>query len=101
MTGPIQRGTRASVHVEGKIVGRIDSGLLVLLGVAKGDEETDGHYLAENIRALRIFSDERGKMNRSLADIGGSVLRVSQFTLPGRTANGRRRRLEEGAAPVA
>jgi D-aminoacyl-tRNA deacylase len=99
MKAVIQRVTRASVHVEGKTVGRIDSGLLVLLGVAKGDEETDGHYLAEKIRALRIFSDEQGKMNRSLADIGGSVLLVSQFTLLGRAANGRRPSFDEAAPP--
>jgi D-tyrosyl-tRNA(Tyr) deacylase len=99
MKAVIQRVTRASVLVEGKTVGRIESGLLVLLGVAKGDEETDGHYLAEKIRALRIFSDERGKMNRSLADIGGSVLLVSQFTLLGRTANGRRPSFDEAAPP--
>jgi D-tyrosyl-tRNA(Tyr) deacylase len=90
---------RASVHVEGKTVGRIESGLLVLLGVAKGDEETDGRYLVEKIRRLRIFSDEQGKMNRSLEDIGGSVLVVSQFTLLGRTANGRRPSLDEAAPP--
>jgi len=99
MKAVIQRVIRASVHVEGKTVGRIDSGLLVLLGVAKGDEETDGHYLAEKIRALRIFSDEQGKMNPSLADIGGSVLLVSQFTLLGRAANGRRPSFDEAAPP--
>ena len=80
MKAVIQRVTRASVQVEGKIVGKIDSGLLVLLGIAKGDGEVDGRYLVEKIRTLRIFSDEQGKMNRSLADIGGSVLLVSQFT---------------------
>lgn len=99
MKAVIQRVTRASVHVEGKTVGRIESGLLVLLGVAKGDEETDGRYLAEKIRALRIFSDGRGKMNRSLADIGGSVLLVSQFTLLGRAVNGRRPSFDEAAPP--
>jgi D-aminoacyl-tRNA deacylase len=88
MKAVIQRVTSASVHVECKTVGQIESGLLVLLGVAKGDEETDGQYLVEKIRTLRIFSDEQGKMNRSLTDIGGSVLLVSQFTLLGRTANG-------------
>jgi D-tyrosyl-tRNA(Tyr) deacylase len=99
MKAVIQRVIRASVHVEGKTVGRIESGLLVLLGVAKGDEETDGRYLVEKIRRLRIFSDEQGKMNRSLEDIGGSVLVVSQFTLLGRTANGRRPSLDEAAPP--
>jgi D-aminoacyl-tRNA deacylase len=99
MKAVIQRVIRASVHVEGKTVGRIESGLLVLLGVARGDGETDGRYLAEKIRMLRIFSDEQGKMNRSLEDIGGSVSVVSQFTLLGRTANGRRPSFDEAAPP--
>ena len=99
MKAVIQRVTRASVRVEGRTVGRIESGLLVLLGVAKGDGETDGRYLAEKIRTLRIFSDEQGKMNCSLSDIGGSVLLESQFTLLGRTANGRRPSFDEAATP--
>ena len=99
MKAVIQRVTSASVHVEGKTVGHIESGLLVLLGVAKGDGETDGRYLVEKIRTLRIFSDGQGKMNRSLVDIEGSVLLVSQFTLLGRTANGRRPSFDEAAAP--
>ena len=100
MKAVLQRVTRASVHVEGKTVGQIESGLLVLLGVAKGDGESDGRYLVEKIHTLRIFSDEQGKMNRSLADIGGSVLMVSQFTLLGRTANGRRPSFDDVASPV-
>ena len=99
MKAVIQRVTSASVHVKGKTVGQIESGLLVLLGVAKGDGEADGRYLVEKIRTLRIFSDEQGKMNRSLADSGGSVLLVSQFTLLGRTANGRRPSFDEAAPP--
>jgi D-tyrosyl-tRNA(Tyr) deacylase len=99
MKAVIQRVTRASVQVEGKTVGQIESGLLVLLGVAKGDGELDGWFLIEKIRTLRIFSDEQGKMNRSLVDIGGSVLLVSQFTLLGRTANGRRPSFDEAATP--
>jgi D-tyrosyl-tRNA(Tyr) deacylase len=99
MKAVIQRVTRASVHVEGKTVGQIESGLLVLLGVAKGDGETDGRYLVEKICTLRIFSDEQGKMNRSLADIGGSALLVSQFTLLGRMANGHRPSFDEAAPP--
>ena len=98
MKAVIQRVTRASVQVEGNTVGQIESGLLVLLGVAKGDVELDGRCLVEKIRTLRIFSDEQGKMNRSLADLGGSVLLISQFTLLGRTANGRRPSFD-GAAP--
>jgi len=99
MKAVIQRVTRASVDVEGKTVGRIDGGLVVLLGVAKGDQVWDGRYLVDKIRTLRIFADEQGKMNRALADIGGSVLLVSQFTLLGRTANGRRPSFDEVAPP--
>lgn len=99
MKAVIQRVTSASVQVAGKTVGRIESGLLVLLGVAKGDGETDRRYLVEKIRTLRIFSDEQGKMNRSLGDIGGSVLLVSQFTLLGRTGSGRRPSFDEAAPP--
>lgn len=100
MKAVIQRVTRASVQVDGKTVGQIGSGLLVLLGVAKGDGESDGQILVEKIRTLRIFSDDQGKMNCSLADIGGSVLLVSQFTLLGRTANGRRPSFDEAASAV-
>ena len=99
MKAVIQRATRASVEVNSQVVSRINAGLLVLLGVAKGDGEADGRYLAEKIRTLRIFADEQGKMNRSLADIGGSVLLVSQFTLLGRTTNGRRPSFDEAAPP--
>ncbi|NWF73584.1 MAG: D-tyrosyl-tRNA(Tyr) deacylase [Nitrospirae bacterium] len=99
MKAVIQRVTRASVHVEGKTVGQIESGLLVLLGVAKGDGETDGRYLAGKICTLRIFPDEKGKMNRSLVDIEGSVLLVSQFTLLGKAAKGRRPSFDEAAPP--
>jgi D-aminoacyl-tRNA deacylase len=99
MKAVIQRVTRASVHVEGKTVGQIQSGLLVLLGVAKGDEESDGRDLVEKVRTLRIFSDEQGKMNRSLTDIEGAVLLISQFTLLGRTAKGRRPSFDEAAPP--
>lgn len=99
MKAVIQRVTKASVRVEGKTVGQIESGLLVLLGVAKGDGETDSRYLVEKIRTLRIFSDEQGKMNRSLVDVEGSVLLVSQFTLLGRTANGRRPSFDDAAPP--
>ena len=99
MKAVIQRVTKAAVHIKGKTVGRIESGLLVLLGVAKGDGETDGRYLVEKIRTLRVFSDEQGKMNRSLVDIRGSVLLVSQFTLLGQMAKGRRPSFDEAAPP--
>lgn len=99
MKAILQRVTRASVEVEGSVVGEIGAGLLVLLGVAKGDGEADGRYLVEKLRTFRIFSDEQGKMNRSLADIGGAVLLVSQFTLLGSTANGRRLSFDNAAPP--
>lgn len=72
---------------------------MVLLGVAKGDDGTDVRYLVDKIRSLRIFADEQGKMNRSLTDVGGAVLLVSQFTLLGRTDNGRRPSFDEAAPP--
>lgn len=99
MKAVIQRVTSASVEVEGKIIGRIRQGLMVLLGVAKGDDESDVRYLIDKIRSLRIFSDEQGKMNRSLIDVGGAVLLVSQFTLLGRTSSGRRPSFDDAAPP--
>lgn len=99
MKAVIQRVSYASVEVSGQLVGRIETGLVVLLGVARGDGEADSRYLVEKIRTMRIFSDEQGKMNRSLADVGGSVLLVSQFTLLGRTTNGRRPSFDEAALP--
>jgi D-tyrosyl-tRNA(Tyr) deacylase len=93
----IQRVTRASVEVDGHLVGSIGAGLLVLLGVAKGDGEADCRFMVEKLRGLRIFADGVGKMNRSLADAGGAVLLVSQFTLLGNTGNGRRPGFEEAA----
>ena len=86
----IQRVTRASVEVEGRIIGRIGAGLLVLLGVAKGDDERDLLYIVEKLQTLRIFGDEQGKMNRTLIEAGGALLLVSQFTLLGDTSKGRR-----------
>ncbi|MCS6896395.1 MAG: D-aminoacyl-tRNA deacylase, partial [Nitrospira sp.] len=77
----------------------IERGLVVLVGVAKGDEEADARYVAEKIRTLRIFPDEQGKMNRSLTDVDGSVLLVSQFTLLGRTTTGRRPSFDDAAPP--
>ena len=100
MRAVIQRVTSASVEVDGQVVGEIRHGLMVLLGVAKGDDESDSRYLIDKIRSLRIFSDEQGKMNRSLADVGGAVLLVSQFTLLGSTASGRRPSFDEAASPA-
>lgn len=98
MKAVVQRVSRASVEVNGTIVGKIETGLLVLLGVAKGDTEADGRYVAEKLTTLRIFPDDQGKMNRSLMDVRGAVLLVSQFTLLARTESGRRPSFD-GAAP--
>lgn len=99
MIAVIQRVTKASVEVDSRVVGSIGAGLLVLLGVAKGDSELDSRFIVEKLRGLRIFSDEAGKMNRSLADTGGSILLVSQFTLLGNVRNGRRPSFDEAAPP--
>ncbi|MCS6294275.1 MAG: D-tyrosyl-tRNA(Tyr) deacylase [Nitrospira sp.] len=99
MKAIVQRVISASVEVEGTIVGQIGTGLLVLVGVAKGDAEEDCRYLVEKLRTFRIFSDEQGKMNRSLVDVGGSVLLVSQFTLLASTVNGRRPSFDAAAPP--
>ena len=101
MKAVIQRVTRASVEVEGRIIGRIGAGLLVLLGVAKGDDERDLSYLLEKLQTLRIFGDDQGKMNRSLVDVGGALLLVSQFTLLGDTSKGRRPGFDLAASPEA
>lgn len=99
MKAVLQRVSQASVDVDGRVVGQIGSGLLVLLGVAKGDDDADGRYLVEKIRTFRIFSDEQGKMNRSLTDVNGAVLLVSQFTLLGSAVNGRRPSFDDAAPP--
>lgn len=97
MRAVIQRVSTASVTVAGEVVGQIEQGLLVLLGVEKGDSETQADWLAEKIAGLRIFEDEAGKMNRSLADINGAALVVSQFTLAGNCAKGRRPSFDSAA----
>jgi D-tyrosyl-tRNA(Tyr) deacylase len=99
MKAVIQRVTRASVEVEGRTVGKIGTGLLLLLGVAKGDGDADCRFMVDKMCGLRIFSDESGKMNRSLVDVGGAVLLVSQFTLLGNTKSGRRPGFEDAAPP--
>jgi len=95
----IQRVTRASVTVDGRVAGEIGAGLLVLLGVGRADNPESAAYLAEKISNLRIFSDEAGKMNLSLLDIGASALVVSQFTLYGDTRGGRRPSYIQAAPP--
>ncbi|HXL81794.1 MAG TPA: D-aminoacyl-tRNA deacylase [Pyrinomonadaceae bacterium] len=99
MRAVVQRVTRAKVTVEGKTIGEIQKGLVVLLGVARDDSQTDATYLANKIVALRIFDDEQGKMNVSLKDTGGDALVVSQFTLYGDVRRGLRPSWIDAAAP--
>jgi D-tyrosyl-tRNA(Tyr) deacylase len=99
MRAVIQRVSQASVTVDGEVVGAIERGLLVLLGVAQGDTEHDARTLATKIVELRIFEDDAGKMNRSLAEEEGSLLVVSQFTLLGDCRKGRRPSFIAAAAP--
>ncbi len=86
----LQRVKEARVEVSGKVVGRIGRGFCLLLGVEKGDKEDDSDYLARKTAELRVFPDENGKMNLSVADVGGEVLAVSQFTLAASVRKGRR-----------
>ncbi|MFP4058234.1 MAG: D-aminoacyl-tRNA deacylase [Candidatus Brocadiia bacterium] len=100
MIAVIQRVSRASVEVEGRVQGRIGQGLLVLLGVAQGDSEEDADLLASKIGGLRIFGDSEGKMNLDCSEVGGSVLVVSQFTLCGDCRKGRRPSFAAAAEPA-
>lgn len=99
MKAVIQRARNASVEVKGKIVGTIDNGLVILLGVTHEDTIEDAKYLANKIAHLRIFEDDKGKMNLSLKDIDGDVLSISQFTLYSDTKKGRRPNFMQAAAP--
>lgn len=99
MRAVVQRVSRASVRVDGKLVGEIAGGLLVLLGVAEDDSEADADYLAEKVSGLRIFEDSAGKMNLSVTEIGGAVLAVSQFTLFGDVRRGKRPSFDAAARP--
>ncbi len=100
MRAIVQRVSRAKVTVEDEITGEIGLGLLVLLGVGREDRESDVSYLAEKIAGLRVFEDDAGKMNRSVVNVGGSVLAVSQFTLYGDVRRGKRPSFDEAAAPA-
>ncbi len=99
MRAVLQRVARASVRVDGQVVGEIGVGWLVLLGVARGDSDEDADRLAEKVVGLRAFEDDSGKMNRDVVEVGGSVLAVSQFTLLGDCRKGRRPSFVEAAAP--
>ena len=94
-----QRVARASVTIDGECVSRIDRGYLVLLGVTQTDTDAEADRIAERIPVLRLFTDERGLMNLSLEDVGGSVIVVSQFTLYADTAHGRRPGFSNAARP--
>jgi len=97
MRAVIQRVSEARVTVGGSVLGEIGPGLLALLGIAKPDAPADAEFLAEKILNLRVFPDEAGKMNRSLLDIGGALLVVSQFTLYGDCRKGRRPSFDDAA----
>ena len=99
MRAVVQRVTRAKVTVDGKIVGEIGAGLLVLLGVSEDDSQDDASYLADKLVGLRIFPDDEGKMNLSLIDVAGKMLIVSQFTLFGDCRKGRRPSFIKAARP--
>jgi D-tyrosyl-tRNA(Tyr) deacylase len=101
MRAVVQRVTNADVKIDGRVNGKIDDGLLVLLGVGKGDTEEDMKYIADKIIKLRIFSDENDKMNLSLEDVGGSMLVISQFTLYGDCSHGRRPYFGNAMEPVS
>jgi D-aminoacyl-tRNA deacylase len=95
----VQRVAEASCQVEGRVVGAIGPGLVVLLGVGEGDTDTDARYLADKVLNLRVFEDDAGQMNRSVLDSGGGLLVVSQFTLLGDVRKGRRPSYSAAAAP--
>jgi len=99
MRAVVQRVSRAQVTVNDWMAGEIGLGLLVLLGVGRDDGESDVTYMAEKIAGLRIFEDQHGKMNRSVLDVGGSVLAVSQFTLYGDVRRGKRPSFDDAAPP--
>ncbi len=99
MRAVVQRVTEASVTVDGRTVGRMGSGLLVLLGVSKTDNETSADYMVEKLLGLRVFPDAEGKMNLNVREAGGAVLVVSQFTLYGDVRRGKRPSFDDAARP--
>lgn len=99
MKAVVQRTAHASVSIDGNTVGRIDRGLLVLLGIEPDDSEADIEYMVKKCSGLRIFEDENGKMNLSVQDVGGSILLVSQFTLLGDARKGNRPSFTGAAVP--
>lgn len=99
MRALVQRVTKSAVSVDSEVVGAIAQGLVILLGIRTGDTEAEARYLAEKCANLRIFADADSKFNRSLLEVGGSALVISQFTLYGDTRKGRRPGFEEAARP--
>jgi D-tyrosyl-tRNA(Tyr) deacylase len=99
MIAVLQRASEGKVTVNNRVTGEITEGLVILLGVAKGDNEKDSEFLADRIARFRIFNDQEGKMNRSIIDIKGSALVISQFTLAGDWRKGRRPSFTNAAPP--
>ena len=100
MRAVIQRVLQAEVEVDGRTVGKIDKGLLVYISIGKGDTPREAEFIAEKLVGLRIFADEGGRMNRSLLDVGGAILLVSNFTLHGNCRKGRRPGFDAAAEPA-
>jgi D-tyrosyl-tRNA(Tyr) deacylase len=96
----LQRVSAARVEVKGSVAGEVSHGLVVLIGIRKGDTNADADYLADKVSSLRLFADDAGKMNLSLLDVGGSALLISQFTLYADTTKGRRPSFDEAATPA-
>ncbi|MGE5247451.1 MAG: D-aminoacyl-tRNA deacylase [Verrucomicrobiota bacterium] len=99
MKAVVQRVSQASVSVEGEVVGAIGTGLLVLVGIGREDDEAAGRWLADKLLKLRVFEDVEGRLNRTVSDAGGGILVVSQFTLYGDVSRGNRPGFEAAAPP--